>query len=579
MLVKAAPRICTMRGNSFGEGIASSIKTNQMLTKARTTRELEQIYTRHLSEMNLINLGTFMKKWNQLRFQQSVSEERAKNMLTNVVDQIQARLAEQQKQLIKQPEQHSRVIANIFFYINSIQELDTAKSHLNSQLLLILPYCLPSMNGQELTTTIISLLKIDHPQKTVILDQAVEKVITSIRYLEIRSLTMVLYHLTKEVESTQYTKLFTTAVQYLSDDRSLSKASPQDFCNIVSVICKRKEFKGETQLFGKLERVGILLANKVNFVGLSAIFHSLTLPHQPVFSKQFYVIYEPEITSKLEQINNKAFSVILRGYLHFNYGSEKFRSALALSAIERAPTLDPESFSTVFYHFSKEKSLNTDVVEEMAAVLEGKDLSQFSCQQVQYLIYGFAINNQRYLDLFRVVLMDKTFGTFLFSRLDDFTEKELISVANSMRKLQYDEQKMYKVLKKIDEKVLLRMDYVELSLRSVLDLYLVVLRYFVGYRMAFKHDNAQLMVKRLFELTKRKLSGFQKDDTNSTNYKIISQIVENYQHDIMTNPEIIFKLCDEEFLRELDNMQAELQEDDFEIKNRITEGPNFTQSL
>lgn len=535
-----------------------NINLNQKLNQSKSLEELQNFYNSSALHMNLINFSTLLKKINDF----TTAENGIPQKLAEDIPQKILILIKKDLKQADASEVDARVLSNIFYYLNKNPRFEQYRQSFNAEIAKILPHYIPHMNDQELSTTLITLYQNEMDSFVpLIMNEATNK----IQKFGIRAFCILIYQTTKN--DTESPALYRKAAEYIQSNQSFGNLTAQDYSNVLFSVCKRPELYLNQEVVKKMERTGYLLRDKLNPVGLTSVFHSLCLLQQQIFSDNFYATFEKVILGYLKQMNHISFSNILRGYMIFHKGSPGFLQKFAEEAIVRAESLDLQSFSTVFYYFSK--PVNQDVFVKYANVLMNKRVSEFTPNQLQYLLYALSVNIPLVQKLFPGGEVEKSFGGYIKENLEHFSEKELVSIAHSMKKLHFPRDSLIQMLLQIDKRILTEPKARQISSYSVLELNILI------FEILLKSDESQLeqekmitpVIKKVFDLTKQRILAYKDGKERPTEAKgsqermIIQGIIRFFRNNIESSPQKILPLCDEDFLRLIEEVNQEFQQD------------------
>jgi hypothetical protein len=295
--------------------------------------------------MNFVNLSTSFKKIIELSGQIEPDNENSSTLSSLKSQLIVATISKFESEKVEKS--NARAIANIFFYYNRLSG-ESIDSVLNSILIKFILPEIESMNEQETANIVYTLAKMKAKEQLITLEP---KISQKINGYSPRAVSLIFYC---------YSSLTITLPDfYRTLDDIILKFDPNrlnelDLVHLILSYSKIKASSSSTRFLNKINQdKGQLLFEKLGILGISAVLISLTKFDEPILNKEVYDNLESKILDNKNSLNGWKLANILRGYDHFNFGSERFFQQLEPICIKKCSSFNNQDFTTILHVYAR----------------------------------------------------------------------------------------------------------------------------------------------------------------------------------------------------------------------------------
>lgn len=326
--------------------IVDPFKLNQIILRTRDISSLSTILINHKNHMNYVNLSTSFKKLLEFSKIKSQNILEQNNFLSNISNQLTT-IAIKKLEQAKMDSDNARAISNIFFYHNKLPS-ESRKTELNSILIQFILKGVELMNEQEMANAIYTLAKLKSKDELIKIEP---KILEKIGSFSPRAISMIFYSYTYlEINLPEF---------YRSIDSLILKFNPNTFTelDLIQILISYSKIHSISSTKHFLSEInsnnGKALLDKLGVLGISSILISFTKFSEPVLSREVYNCLERKIIADKNNLNEWMLANILRGYDHFNMGSEEFFRELEAVCLERCPFFNNQDFTTILHAYAR----------------------------------------------------------------------------------------------------------------------------------------------------------------------------------------------------------------------------------
>lgn len=326
--------------------IVDPFKINQIILKSRDINSLNTILINHKNDMNYVNLSTSFKKLLEFSKMTSPNLPDQTSFLSSLASQLITMTIKKLEQA-KMDAENARAISNIFFYHNKLPS-GSRKTELNSILIQFILKGVELMNEQEIANVIYTFAKLKSADELIKIEP---KISEKIAKFSPRAISIIFY---------SYTCLAINLPElYKSIDTYILKFNPTTFTelDLVQLIISYSKIQNISSTKNFLSQInsnhGQVILDKLGILGISSILISFTKFSEPILSKEVYNRLERKILADKNNLNEWMLANILRGYDHFNFGSEEFFIELEAVCLQRCPFFNNQDFTTILHAYAR----------------------------------------------------------------------------------------------------------------------------------------------------------------------------------------------------------------------------------